>query len=72
MLYFNFEPFPELSTPRLSLRRIQEKDVDDLFVMRSNKEVMKFIPRPLAQQKEDVLILIEQMNNGISKNESIN
>ncbi|MCC6837626.1 MAG: GNAT family N-acetyltransferase [Bacteroidia bacterium] len=72
MVYFNFEPFPELSTPRLSLRKIQEKDVEDLFVMRSNKEVMKFIPRPVAQQKEDVLILIEQMNNGISKNESIN
>lgn len=72
MLHFNFEPFPVLSTPRLSLRKIQEKDVDDLFVMRSNKEVMKFIPRPVAQQKEDVLSLIEQVNNGISKNESIN
>lgn len=72
MLYFKFDPFPDLETSRLYLRKINKKDIDDLFVMRSNPEIMRYIPRPLAQKEEDVLELIHRMDEGLLKNESIN
>ncbi|MBL7889364.1 MAG: GNAT family N-acetyltransferase [Bacteroidia bacterium] len=72
MLHFKFDPFPNLETSRLLLRRINESDMDDLFLMRSNPEIMRYIPRPIAQKKEDVMELISRVNDGILKNESIN
>ena len=72
MLQFNFNPFPNLSTSRLLLRAITLNDVDDLFVMRSDKETMRYIPRPIAQSNNDVIELIDRVNSGIIKNESIN
>lgn len=54
------------------LRQITITDIDDLFLMRSDKEIMRFIPRPIAIQKNDVLELIERVDIGIKKNESIN
>lgn len=72
MLCFNFHPFPVLETSRLLLRRISLEDVDALFVMRSDKETMKFIPRPVAQKQEGVIALIQRMDSGIENNETIN
>lgn len=72
MLHFKFDPFPDLETPRLYLRKINESDIKDLFMMRSNPDIMRYIPRPLAQKEEDVLELIDRVNEGIKKNESIN
>lgn len=40
MLTLNFNSFPVLFTPRLMLRQISENDVDEIFVLRSNKELM--------------------------------
>ena len=42
MLEVNFNPFPVLSTERLLLREITEADVDAIFQMRSDKNVMQF------------------------------
>lgn len=62
---------PDLSTNRLSLRGINEKDAADLLFLRSNPEIMRFIPRPLAKSTADVLSLINDWNNGFSKKESL-
>lgn len=40
MLTLNFNSFPVLFTLRLMLRQISENDVDEIFVLRSNKELM--------------------------------
>lgn len=56
MLEINFHPFKNLESKRLLLRRIIETDVDEIFVLRSNPETMKFIPRSLAKTKEDALV----------------
>ncbi len=72
MIHFKFDPFPNLETSRLYLRRINRKDINDLFVMRSNPEIMRYIPRPVAQKIEDVIELIHRVDEGILKNESIN
>lgn len=72
MLQINFTPFPTMETERLLLRRITNEDVPDIFAFRSDPEVMKYIPRPVAKTQEDVLPVLEMINNGIEKNESIN
>ena len=55
MLNINFTPFPNLETEQLYLRRVSKEDVNEIFALRSNKETMKYIPRPLAKTNEDVL-----------------
>lgn len=71
MLEINFTPFPILETKRLLLRRIDEKDLHDLFQLRSLKEVMRYIDRPLAISITDAEILLEKMNQGLENNEGI-
>ncbi len=48
------------------------QDKQDLYKIRSNKEAMQYIPRPLAQKEDDVIELIEKINNDTAKNEAIN
>lgn len=55
----NFSNFPILTTENLILREVEEKDVDEVFFLRSDKEMMKYIPRPLAKTKKDALERIE-------------
>lgn len=72
MLQINFTPFPNLETERLYLRRITKEDVNEVFELRSNKETMKYVPRPLAKTKEDALGHIANIEERIIKNEGIN
>lgn len=72
MLAINFTPFPNLETDRLLLRRIDEKDVNEVFALRSNPEIMKYIPRPLAKTNEDALEHIAMIDAKIENNEGIN
>lgn len=71
MLEFNFTPFPVLETERLLLRQTTEADLDFLFKLRSDKEVMKYIDRPLAKNKDDILQMYQQMCKGVAENEAI-
>lgn len=72
MLELNFTPFPELETERLILRRVNNKDIKEVLLMRSNPETMKYIPRPLLTNDEEALAHIALLDSGIEKNESIN
>lgn len=72
MLIINFNPFPNLETERLLLRRIDANDVNQIFNLRSNPETMKYIPRPLAKTTEDALEHIAIIDARIENNEGIN
>ena len=72
MLTFNFSPFPNLETERLNLRRLNSLDVDEILALRSNPEIMKFIPRPLIKTKEESLEFITTMNAAVDTNTLIN
>jgi ribosomal-protein-alanine N-acetyltransferase len=52
MMTINFNPFPNLETERLLLRRVNNNDVNEIFVLRSDTEIMKYIPRPLVKIKK--------------------
>lgn len=72
MLTVNFSPHPVIDTPRLILRQPAQGDVPNFFLMRSDPEVMKYIPRPLAQSHADVDTLLELIETNRLKNERIN
>ena len=72
MLQLNFEPFPNLETERLHLRRVTATDVEEILELRSNAETMKFIPRPLLKTEEDALAHIASIDSKIESQEGIN
>ncbi|WP_395049318.1 GNAT family N-acetyltransferase [Flavobacterium sp.] len=72
MLNITFSPFPNLETERLQLRRVANEDVNEIFALRSDKETMKYIPRPLVKTKEDALEHIALIDSKIENNEGIN
>jgi ribosomal-protein-alanine N-acetyltransferase len=67
-----FNPFPILETNRLLLRQIVTSDADDIFIIRSDATVMRYIPRPIAQTVDDVLPLIAMIEDYLVKGERIN
>ena len=71
MLTINFDPFPILSTERLLLRRIEESDVNEIFILRSDKRVMQFIERRSAKSIEEALLFIQNINDLIKNNDAI-
>jgi ribosomal-protein-alanine N-acetyltransferase len=72
MLTINFHPFQNLETERLLLRRLNPNDVEEVFALRSNPEIMKYIPRPLLKSKEEALEHIAMMEDKIVNNIGIN
>ncbi|HEY4617196.1 MAG TPA: GNAT family N-acetyltransferase [Flavobacterium sp.] len=72
MLQLNFEPFPNLETERLLLRRVSNADVKEILELRSNAETMKYIPRPLLKTEEDALEHIAMIDAKIENQEGIN
>ena len=72
MLTLNFSPFPNLETERLSLRRVLKTDVSEIFALRSDAEIMKYIPRPLALTHEDAMEVINSIDDTMDKKEGIN
>jgi ribosomal-protein-alanine N-acetyltransferase len=62
MLEVDFGVFPELHTERLILKEITELDAPELFALRSNEAVMKYIDRPRPKDLEDILALIRKMH----------
>lgn len=72
MLQFKWDPFPELSTDRFLLRRLLPSDIQQMFILRSQKESMKFIGRPLAKSLQDVKELMERVETMFLNQEGIN
>jgi len=72
MLSPNFTPYPVIETERLVLRQITAGDANEMFLLRSNKEIMKYIERPLAVTVNDAVELINNVEKMRLNNEGIN
>ena len=72
MLTINFQPFPNLESERLVLRRLKDSDAPEVYKIRSNLERMKYIPRPILQNEEEALAMIQMINAKIDENTDIN
>jgi ribosomal-protein-alanine N-acetyltransferase len=69
-----FNPFPEIKTERLVLRKIKESDYDIILFLRSDKIVNKFIDRPenrKTKNKADAIKFIKELNENVLNNKSI-
>jgi len=70
-MLLNFTPFPVLTTERLTLRQINIEDENEIFALRSDERVNKFLDRPKANSIEDARKFIDKINNGICNNEFV-
>lgn len=64
-------PFPNLSTERLFLRRLSAEDDSEIFAIRSNEEMVKYLDRPLSKAVEETRDFIKKINASIDNNESV-
>ena len=65
----NSSELPEIYTDRLVLRRLDENDRSVIFLIRSNKEIAKYLDRPLYKSEKEAAEFITKINNGIINKE---
>ncbi len=71
MLHKYFTPFPILTTERLTLRQLIINDEEDIFTLRSDGEINKYLDRQLSNTIEDASDFINKVNENINKNVSL-
>lgn len=71
MLTVNFQPFPVLETGRLLLRAISDMDMEQIYLLRSDPDSMKYLGKDLMQNKEEALELIRKLQVAHQTNEGI-
>ena len=69
---FPLDKFPELITERLILRQISNDDVAGFFKLRSDPEVMRYIPRPLSKTEQEIIDFFNVGEELYEKGEMIN
>ncbi len=67
----HFLPFPVLKTERLILRQLLRSDDHEIFALRSDNNVNKYLDRKPSKSIEDAQIFIQTINENIQRNESI-
>jgi len=65
----DWERLPTINTPRLSLRRISEDDVDDFYAIYSNPEVMRYWSTPPLPNRDAASKLISEIHEGFKRRE---
>ncbi|HMS67602.1 MAG TPA: GNAT family N-acetyltransferase [Saprospiraceae bacterium] len=71
MLNRIFTPFPVLTTERLTLRQLLITDEHEIFILRSDSEINKYLNRPLSNTIDDARNFIIKINENIYKNAAI-
>ena len=71
MLNLSFAPFQCISTERLFLRQVEEKDVEEIFFLRSNPKVLKYLDWAPASSQKDAIEFIEKINDLEKNNEAV-
>jgi [ribosomal protein S5]-alanine N-acetyltransferase len=71
MLEPNFSPFPDITTERLLLRRMTKQDAGEIFFLRSNEVVMKYVDRPRAASLQDAEDFLEVINKSLDATDGI-
>ena len=69
-----FNPFPEINTGRLLLRRIKTSDADAILFLRSDEAVTKYIERPENRKTKsiaDAVRFIKELDEYLETNKSV-
>lgn len=71
MVNRDFTSFPVLLTERLTLRQLLSDDQQNIFALRSDTEINKYLDREPSKTIEDAINFISKINDNIKKNNSI-
>ncbi len=71
MSTINFTPFPSLTTERLTLRQLSIDDQQDIFALRSDPEINKYLGRQPSKTIDDAINFINKVTDNIKLNNSI-
>jgi len=67
----NFTPFPILTTERLTLRQLEINDEQEIFTLRSDSEINKYLDRKKANTIDDARNFINSIHEYSTKNEAV-
>jgi len=67
----NLSPFPTLTTKRLILRKLDIRDSDEIFYLRSNDQVNAYIDREPATTIRDAKDFIKKIENVLQNKEGV-
>lgn len=67
----NFKNFPILTTKRLILRQLLTDDQQDIFELRSDKEINKYLSRKPCTTVGEAIDFIKNINDNSKQNKSI-
>ena len=71
MLQPQFNPFPEIQTKRLLLRKMVKEDAPEIFHLRSDTKVMRHIDRKKAVNIEDAEQWLQLIDDALDNNNGI-
>ncbi len=71
MINCSFNPFPALRTSRLWLRQISEADIDGYYRLRTEPEVMRYLDRAPARDRDDALASLRNILRDESRGDGI-
>ena len=71
MLIRTFTPFPILTTERLTLRQLVVNDEQEIFTLRSDSEINKYLDRQVSNTIDDARDFINKVVENINKNDSL-
>src|SRR5688500_5915362 len=71
MVNKNFTPFPIIKTARLTLRQLVNSDAAEIFTLRSDGDVNKYLNRKRSKSIEDAKNFIQAINENIQRNDCI-
>ncbi len=65
-------PFPILTKDRLTLRQLALNEQNNIFTLRSDEEINKYLGRQPSKTIADAINFINNVNNNIEQNNSLN
>ncbi len=71
MLNGTFTPFPILTTERLTLRQLVINDEQEIFTLRSDSEINKYLDRQISNTIDDARNFINKVNENINESDSL-
>ncbi|HSF45457.1 MAG TPA: GNAT family N-acetyltransferase [Chitinophagaceae bacterium] len=71
MLNGGSTPFPILATERLILRQLFMSDEKEVFALRSDREINRYLDRQQSSTLDDARDFISRVSENINKNESL-
>ncbi len=65
MLQLQFQPFPTLFSPRLRLREVTVSDAPEIFFLRSDEQVLRYLDKMPAGSIEEAIEFIGRIKNDL-------